>query len=153
MRWTKGPQQSAGPCCSFLMKGGGWKGSLFIACSVPQASLCRHAAGGLHRATTLKKPILKQSQRQTLTLETGTCLLTPGSALYSPSSLGGWGGVFEPVSQPVLVTFKTDERPESLFFECKFRECCLCSFSTYTHPIIAVSLSFFHMNRKTKHCN
>lgn len=65
------------------MKGGGWKGSLFIACSVPQASLCRHTAGGLHRATTRKKQILKQLQSQTLTLETGTCLLTPGSTLYS----------------------------------------------------------------------
>ncbi len=103
MRWTKGPQQKAGPCCSFLMKGGGWKGSLSIACSVPQASLCRHTAGGLHSATTLKKPILKQSQRQTLTLETGTCFLTPGSPLCSPVL---WGRMFEPVSQPALVTFK-----------------------------------------------
>lgn len=67
------------PMLFFLMKGGGWKGSLSIACSVPQASLCRHTTGGLHHATTLKKPILKQSQRQTLTLETGTCPLTPGS--------------------------------------------------------------------------
>lgn len=66
------------------MKGGGWKGSLFIACSAPQASLRRHAAGGLHRATALKKPILKQSQSQTLTLETGTRLHTSGSTFYSP---------------------------------------------------------------------
>lgn len=85
MCWTKGPQQSMGPCCSFLMKGGAWKGSLFIACSAPQASLRRHAAGGLHRATTLKKPILKHSQSQTLTLETGTRLHTSGSTFYSPS--------------------------------------------------------------------
>lgn len=85
------------------MKGGGWKGSLSIACSVPQASLCRHTAGGLHHATTLKKPILKQSQRQTLTLETGTCLLTLGSPLFSPIL---WGRMFEPVSQPVVVMFK-----------------------------------------------
>lgn len=70
------------------MKGCGWKGSLYIACSVPQAPLCRHTAGGLHRATTLKKPILKQSQRQTLRLETGTCLLTPGSTLYATALLG-----------------------------------------------------------------
>lgn len=100
MCWTKGPRQSTGPCCSFLMKGGGWKGSLSIACSVPQASLCRHTTGGLHHATTLKKPILKQSQRQTLTLETGTCPLTPGS----PQLFEG-GGMFEPASKPV-VTFK-----------------------------------------------
>lgn len=71
------------------MKGGGWKGSLFTACGVPRASLRRYAAGGLHRATTLKKQILKQLQSQTLTLETGTCLLTPGSALFSAQFFGG----------------------------------------------------------------
>lgn len=51
-------------CFSFLMKGGGWKGSLFIACSVPQASLrpaCRWGTSPCHRAEkanteTITKP-------------------------------------------------------------------------------------------------
>lgn len=71
------------PVLFFLDERRWMEGSLFIACSAPQASLRRHAAGGLHRATALKKPILKQSQSQTLTLETGTRIPTPGSTFYS----------------------------------------------------------------------
>lgn len=55
LRWSKGPGRSAGPCCSFLMKGGGWKESLSMACSVPQAPLCRRTAGTLQRATALRR--------------------------------------------------------------------------------------------------
>lgn len=116
MRWTKGPQHSTGPCCSFLMKGGGWKGSLSIACSVPQASLCRRTAGGLHHATALKKPILKQSQRQTLTLETGTCLLTPGSPLL-------WGRMLQPAPRPAVVTFKPTRGRKVCFSSALSEEC------------------------------
>lgn len=117
------------------MKGGGWKGSLSIACSVPQASQCRHTAGGLHRATALKKPILKQSQRQTLTLETGTCLLTPGC---SPPVLWGGGGgggcMFEAVCQPVLITSEPTRGQKVCSLSATSEAACM-----HTHSFFAVS--------------
>lgn len=72
---------------------------------------CLQCASGLsvpaHRWGTTpshhaQKANIETITKTTLTLETGTCPLTPGFPLYSPVH---WGRVFEPASQPV-VTFK-----------------------------------------------
>lgn len=66
--WCVGPRGQSGapgPCCSFLMKGGGWKGSVSIACSLPQAAARRahcwgttpcHRAPKEANAETITKP-------------------------------------------------------------------------------------------------
>lgn len=100
----------------------------------PGSSVSAHC-WGLRCATTLKKPILKQSQSQTLTLETGTCLLTPGSTLYSAVLWGEDVWICNPASACHVYANK---RPESLFTECKFH----LYINTHTHYDCSLFLSF-----------
>lgn len=100
-----------------------------------------------------KKPILKQSQRQTLTLETGTRLLTPGSPSELSSSLGG-----ECLNQ--CIPARGQKVCKFSFSSCYFFH--LYTHTHYNYSFLLTLLLFqdiwkrpcaVHTNGKTKYCN